>query len=661
MTRSRLRNAYLRSKSLSDLQAYRRQRNFVCKLNNETRRIYFDSTTSEATSRNSNHTFWEICKPFLSDKASRSEKILLVDNDEIISSDKQTADIFNSYFNDITKKLNLKPWSPPSSNHLTLDDPVICAIEKYSGHPSIVKIKEVFGSDSNFEFTDIDTESVHNLVMSLNSRKATSGDLSPKILKLSANVCSYVLKNCFNQCLDKSKFPKPLKRATITPVFKDGDPTFVGNYRPISILPTVSKVFEKIIANQLNPFLESRFSNLLCGFRKGHSTQHALLRLIHLWQKALDNSNIVGTVLMDLSKAYDSLPHDLLIAKLAAYGVSHKSLLFIYDYLNSRQHRVKIGDEFSNFLNILLGIPQGSILGPLLFNLFLNDLLLFSREAEICNFADDNTLFASAESLDQVICILQREVHNVIHWFNINSLVANPGKFQVMFLGTNEYLDKFNIDDDISIEVKDNVKLLGIIIDNKLRFKEHVEKKCQKASNKIKSLRRIRPFLSLETAKTLCNAFIFSNFNYCPLIWMNFVKSNNVMIDRIQRRALSVVYQNFTCSLNELLNLSGGETFHINFIRKLLEEIYKSVNNLSPSFMAELFVPKFSGYDLRRGQQLVLPPTNTVKFGLQSLSFTGSLIWDRISRDVKESPSLNVFKRKLKMFPSNFCTCNICK
>ena len=133
------------------------------------------------------------------------------------------------------------------------------------------------------------------------------------------------------------------------------------------------------------------------------------------------------------------------------------------------------------------------------------------------------------------------------------------------------------------------------------------------------------------------------------------------MIDRIQRRALSVVYQNFTCSLNELLNLSGGETFHINFIRKLLEEIYKSVNNLSPSFMAELFVPKFSGYDLRRGQQLVLPPTNTVKFGLQSLSFTGSLIWDRISKDVKESPSLNVFKRKLKMFPSNFCTCNICK
>ena len=157
--------------------------------------------------------------------------------------------------------------------------------------------------------------------MSLNSKKSTSGEISSKILQKSANICSYTLKNSINHCLDRTFFPESLKCATITPAFKKGDPTSVNNYRPISILPTVSKVFEKIIANQLSPFLENCFSPLLCGFRKGHSTQNAILRLLHLWQRALDDSNIVGAVLMDLSKAYDCLPPDLLIAKLAILDV----------------------------------------------------------------------------------------------------------------------------------------------------------------------------------------------------------------------------------------------------------------------------------------------------------------------------------------------------
>ena len=146
---------------------------------------------------------------------------------------------------------------------------------------------------------------------------------------MSADVCSFVIKNCFNTSLAASSFPVELKWVTITPVYKKDDATCVETYRPISILQTVSKVLEKLIAEQLIPFLQTRFSKLLCGFRKAHSTQHALLRLLNCWQKALDNSNIVGTVLMDLSKAYGCLPHDQLIAKLAAYGVNYQSLKYI--------------------------------------------------------------------------------------------------------------------------------------------------------------------------------------------------------------------------------------------------------------------------------------------------------------------------------------------
>ena len=270
------------------------------------------------------------------------------------------------------------------------------------------------------------------------------------------------------------------------------------------------------MATQLSTFFDIRFSNLLCGFRKGHSTQHALLRLLHRWKSSLDRSEVMGTILMDLSKAYDCLPRDLLIAKLAAYGVDHFSLSFIYNYLSNRKHRVRINDTFSNFLDILLGVPQGSILGPLLFNIFLNDLLLFARESELCNFADDNTLYSFGKTVNQVKSILKTDIKCVLHWFEINQMAANPAKFQVMFLGAKEPVIYFVVD-NILFNVTNSVKLLGITIDNKLNFKCYTQNLCGKASSKTKALTRIRPFLSIKTAMALYNAYILSTFNYYRL------------------------------------------------------------------------------------------------------------------------------------------------
>ena len=175
-------------------------------------------------------------------------------------------------------------------------------------------------------------------------------------------------------------------------------------------------------------------SELLYGFRKAHSTQHALLRLIQK-QAEPDSGGYVGTILMDLSNAYDCLSHDLLIAKLEAYGLDVGSLNFLLDYLSFRKHRTKVGSSSSKWSEICRGIPQGSILGPLLFNIFINNIFFFVEKSEICNFADDNTTYSCGKSLPKIKEDLIGTAKNILKWFRLNSLKANPGKFQFIILG----------------------------------------------------------------------------------------------------------------------------------------------------------------------------------------------------------------------------------
>ena len=172
----------------------------------------------------------------------------------------------------------------------------------------------------------------------------------------------------------------------------------------------------------------------MCGFRKAHSTQHALFRLIQKWQAELDSGGYVGTILMDLSKAYDCLSHDLLIAKLEAYGLDVGSLNFLLDYLSLRKHRTKVGSSFSKWSEICRGIPQGSILGLLLFNIFINDIFSFVEKSDICNFAHDNTIYSCGKDLPKIKEDLIFTMKNILKWFRLNSLKANPKKFQLMIL-----------------------------------------------------------------------------------------------------------------------------------------------------------------------------------------------------------------------------------
>ena len=291
------------------------------------------------------------------------------------------------------------------------------AIRKYENHPSIIKIKSSVETTQLFHFNFVRIEDISKIINLVDPTKKTNGAIPTKIVKLeNKQICKH-LANCINECIKQNKFPNVLKIADITPIFKKDDPLDNTNYRPISILPTVSKIFERILFNQLQRFW------------KGYTTQYALINLLQKWQKCLDASDgIVGTLLMDLSKAYDCAKHDLIIAKLEAYGVGENSLRIIQNHLSQRQQRVKVGLSLSEWLEIILGVPQGAILGPILFNVFINDLLLFIKETNICNFADDTALYASGKELDTISFKLGIETNTAIQWLIDNEMVANPIK-----------------------------------------------------------------------------------------------------------------------------------------------------------------------------------------------------------------------------------------
>ena len=222
------------------------------------------------------------------------------------------------------------------------------------------------------------------------------------ILKNSCDVFVNKLTDIFNSCIKENQFPDSLKLAEITPIFKKSDDTNKENYRPISILSKLSKVFEKILHKQISEFMEEKFSKLLCGFRKKHNTQSALLNMIENWKKELDKGNYIGAIIMDLSKAFDTINHNLLLAKLGAYGFELSSIKLLRNYLSNRKQRTKINGNFSSWMDILCGVPQGSILGPLLFNIFINDIFNFVENTRLCNYADDNTLYSSHQNYDMV-------------------------------------------------------------------------------------------------------------------------------------------------------------------------------------------------------------------------------------------------------------------
>ena len=375
----------------------------------------------------------------------------------------------------------------------------------------------------------------------------------------------------FEKIEETGIFLSSLKLGNITPIFKKDDPLDKSNYRPVSILPLLSKVYERIIYNQLSQHSE------------------------HSW------------------------------------------------------------------FDIYIGVPQGSILGTLLFNIFINNLFLNVIKSEVCNFADDNTLCSFDKKLDTIFSNLKYDLENVLSWFQGNSLKANPSKFQFMILG-----DKQNTSLVLNINGKKinnsrEIELLGIVIDNQLKFKKHIENLCKKASFKLHALCRIRKFLTVEKARVLANAFINSQFNYAPLIWMFASKTAINKILKIHYRTHQVVYREYHKSYEELLQINKDISIHQKHLSILALEVYKSNMLFNPEFMWHCFNTNPIPYNLRKGSRLLIPSAKSKNFGTNSIKSRGSLLWNNLPLRLKNSQTTDDFKFEQKNLGKIHCTCTVCR
>ena len=366
---------------------------------------------------------------------------------------------------------------------------------------------------------------------------------------------------------------------------------------------------------------------------------------------------------MDLykAKAFDCIRHDLLIAKLRAYGFSREALTLISNYLTNRQQRVQVNGSFSSWKSVARGVQQGSVLGPLLFNIYINDLLLFIQDSYICNYAYDTTIYTCNKNLDNIVHKPENDCTIALKWFADNSMNLNADKCHLLVLGQ-------RCGDPVTVRIGSaNVvnsyeeKLLGVQIDSKLSFDNHVSKLSQKASNKLYARARIPPYMDQRKLRTLMRAIITSQFQYCPLTWMFHGRQLNNKINKIQERDMRITYKDDESTYSELLEKDCAVTIHTKNLHLLMTEMYKTRNDLNPSFMHEIFFENESHYNLRNNNEFVQPRVRSMGNGTESVRFRGPQLWQMLPQPIQKSGSLAQFKANIKNWKGENCPCKLCR
>ena len=507
--------------NLYNKERYKRYCNILNTLIKESRMSYFKNQFDQC--KNDIKRTWSIINSTIKPGKKYSEILKLYHNNELITDYTQIAETLNNHFAGIG--LALKDALP--NRHPN-------AFRKYLPH-------EI--PDSIFLQPSTPTE-VKNIIKGLKNVGNKSRPLSTNLLKDNASPLSDPISFIFNNIIYTGLYPDILKIACITAVFKSGDKQNPNNYRPISTLPLLNKIFEKLLHLRLYNFLESR--RVLCeeqyGFRKRKNTSDAVNDLLSHIYNAMNDKKYFGAVFLDLSKAFDTVHHCILIKKLEHYGIRGTALSLFESYLQNRQQFVIVNGMKSKTQNITIGVPQGSVLGPLLFLIYINDLPLSIRKMKSVLFADDTTLFATNKDIITLGNDISNELTLVKEWLISNCLTLNIMKTYYIIFSTREVPSNLQIKiGQNTLERKKSGKFLGVVLDERLTFKEHISNVTNKVSKIVGLFFKLKMSFPLDVIHKLYYSLVYPHLNYCILAWGSAKQTFLYPLIVLQKRIVRII------------------------------------------------------------------------------------------------------------------------
>ena len=633
--KQRLYEKFLKKKTYTNECKYRAYKNLFEKIKNNSKKLYYSNKIN--SSFGDTKKTWDVIRE-ITGKEKQTNQIPTIINDGCSNfTDKQKIlEKFNDFFVNIGNELSSKiPLSKES-------------YKSYLGkhYPTMEKDK-------------LTLDELKTAFNTLKSNKSVGiDDIDINLFKTVFDIIENHLLYIFELTFTTGSFPQSLKIARITPIFKSGDRTSLSNYRPISILPCVSKLLERIMYNRL--FKHLLKNTILCtnqfGFQKGHSTDHAVLALTNEILKNFDKDHFTLGVFVDLSKAFDTVNHEILIDKLEHYGIRNKNLEWFKSYLTNRKQCVSSNSNHSKLLRISCGVPQGSILGPLLFLLYINDLATVSNVIKTILFADDTSLFHSDKCLKSLFNVVNYELTKITEWFVANKLSLNTIKTKYILFGKS--LDNIPLSlpkvkmNKIEIQRVDKIKFLGVLIDEQLNWKHHINLIENKISKNVGIMFRCKELLNKFCLKNLYYSFIHTYINYCNITWAstNLTKLNKIY--NHQKHAIRIIMNEskYTSAQPLMKELGILSIYQINIQQNLLF-MFKLRNGTLPKVFKNKFSVVANKYSTRQAtKQLYSIPKSKLKMTDFTIEIRAPKIRDSFAKDCINITSYNSFKSFLKFY-----------
>ena len=629
-TRDRLRKAYRRTHKQSDLTKYKRQRNKVNNMKTKLKEQYYDSMNESLHNlkRTDSKTYWKLIRSLIKGANPPCDIPALAYNNELAHTDDGKCDMFNEYFCSVTNLDDSNHNLPPFDQR----------------------------TDSRLDNAVITEQEITEIIKLLDPKKASGPDDFSHILL--QNVCtelSVPLKLLFNKSIALGKFPKQWKHAHVLPIFKKGDKSSPTNYRPISLLSCIGKVFERVMFKYIYNHLHSNslLYDLQSGFRPGQSTVTQLIEIYHQICVAIDHRDYACFTFCDISKAFDRVWLKGLIYKLEKYGFSGNILSWLSDYLTDRTQQVKLKSSISTVRKVMAGVPQGSVLGPLLFLVYINDLP-DGLHGLTRLFADDTSNSHVSNDLQTIEHDNNLDLDLIKNWSDKWLVQFNPKKTNiVIFAGNNIPLDNTGINfqfDGEPIVPSLTHKHLGVVFSNDAKWSAHIEYIASRISKQISVLRKLKYTINREFLSRIYLTFIRPILEYGSEVWDNLSLQDAERLEKFQIEAARIVTGlPIYCSRASLYFETGWDTLKNRRHKKKLCLMYKIQHGMVPDYLTELFpdnVGNNSRYNLRNSYNIAQP---FCRLNLLKSSFVPSTIsaWNNLPLSTRNAPNLTQFRSKL--------------